>query len=134
MLAACDNKPRDSGFEPLETGHRVDLDTRLLGAWAPYDNASNEQLGEAVIVKDFVRFKKASALGLSPVTGLSAKVGIEPAGGLCGDSPVTFVTFQMVEHPRPQSLKIAVYDQQPGPSTDPDFDLHRCQVFTYVRD
>lgn len=110
------------------------LDAAVQGTWAAYDNGSNEQLGDALIGKDFIRFDKSSLMRLVPVTALSADVTTAPAASLCGDRPTLFATFQIVDHPRPQSLKISVYDQPPEPTADPDFDPHRCQVFTYVRD
>lgn len=139
LLAGCDRTSADDRAapslasvqsEPLEPA----LDEAVLGVWSAYDDVSNEQLGDAFVGKEFIRFDKASLMRLVPVAALSADVGIGAEANLCGDKPVMFVTFQVVDHPRPQSLKIAVYDQPPGPAADPNFDPHRCQVFTYVRE
>lgn len=125
-------------FRPDE---RRTIDPVLLGTWKAYDNDAHKVLGTLEVKPDSLIFAKGLTLRIEPHTSMLARVnpvdGAKPVwgkDGLCGAAPVLSVSFALPDPAKPKELRLSVHDVASGPGPDPDFDLHRCQTFTYVRD
>jgi hypothetical protein len=117
------------------------IDPALLGQWQAYDNDAHKVLGTLEIKPGSLAFAKGLTLRIDPVSATLARVnpadGAKPVwgkDGLCGAAPVLSVAFALSDPTKPKELRLSVHDVASGPGPDPDFDLHRCQTFTYVRD
>lgn len=117
------------------------INAALLGQWQAYDNDAYKVLGTLDIKPDRLVFAKGLTLRIEPVSPTLARVnpadGAKPVwgkDGLCGAAPVLSVSFALADPAKPKELRLSVHDVASGPGPDPDFDLHRCQTFTYVRD
>ncbi|NLR72747.1 hypothetical protein HGI47_17875 [Novosphingobium sp. ERN07] len=113
----------------------------LLGEWQAYDNDAHKVLGTLELKQDRLVFAKGLTLRIEPVSSTLARVdpadGAKPVwgkDGLCGAAPVLAVSFALPDPAKAKELRLSVYDIASGPGPDPDFDLHRCQTFTFVRD
>lgn len=117
------------------------IDPAITGLWQPYDNESNATLGTMDIQRDRIVFGKGPSLRVVPLSSGLVRIeggdGAKPVSGpdtLCGADPVLSISFVLKETAPKKVLRVSVHDVPTGPGPDPDFDLHRCQTFTYVRD
>lgn len=115
-------------------------DPALGGVWQPYDDASNLRLGALTVERAALRFAKGLVVRIAPADGffkvesVTPLSGSKPIGQVCGDDPPKSASLTQSDHPHPRSLKLSFYDVPTGPGADPNFDLHRCITFTYVRE
>lgn len=130
--------PSASASATPSAASTVAINPALLGQWEAYDNDSHKVLGTLDIKRDKLIFAKGLTLQIVPVSSSLARVdpadGAKPVwgkDGLCGPVPVLSVSFTL---PSPKELRLSIHDVASGPGSDPDFDLHRCQTFTFVRD
>ncbi|MFN4134358.1 MAG: hypothetical protein ACK4G2_01795 [Novosphingobium sp.] len=148
LLSACNAAKQPGDHSPASTESHSPaiaptpvapaIDPALLGQWQPYDTQAFKVLGALAVKPDRLDFAKGLQLRIVPASPLLARVdpadGARPVwgkDGLCGAVPVRAVSFILAE---PKVLRISVHDVASGPGPDADFDLHRCQTFTYVRD
>ncbi|MCX7283428.1 MAG: hypothetical protein NTX28_05165 [Novosphingobium sp.] len=137
----ADSETARDAAAPASEAAAMALDPAITGLWQPYDNASNARLGTMDVQRDRIVFGKGLTLRFAPATTTLARIapadGARPVSGadtLCGADPVLSVSFSVKETAPKKVLRVSVHDVATGPGPDPDFDLHRCQTFTYVRD
>lgn len=151
MLAACSEKASQSPEPSAPAPHSVTaaptptekaaLDPAYAGLWQPFDTASNTNLGTLDVQQERLVFSKGLTLRFDAISSQVLAVK-QPDGAasvtgpdtLCGKEPVRSVSFQLTRESPSKVLRVSVHDIATGPGPDPDFDLHRCQTFTYVRD
>lgn len=110
------------------------------GTWRPYDDIAHRDLGTLTIANGRLVFGKGlewrtvmAPFGfvIDPTDGAKPMMH---GGTLCGDLPVRAVSVMVEPATKGKTIRVSVHDVASGPGSDPDFDLHRCQTFTYVRD